>query len=225
MNPFKRLFNTAGVLAILIFATSVEAGIAITTLFSFRGTNGIDPEGKLVQGLDGNFYGTTRDTTALGGNYGFGFNGRGTIFKITTNGELTTLVTFKETNGANPRAGLIIGSEGNLYGTTAGGGSHGHGTVFKVTTNGLLTSLASFNSTNGAAPVAALVQDSRGNLYGTAAFGGTRKKGVPPTAVSGRGFFDYGTVFKITPGGVLASLFFFQGTNGANPYSKLAKGS
>ena len=71
----------------------------------------------------------------------------GTVFKVTTNGTLTTLVSFNCTNGANPHAALTLGNDGNFYGTTANGGSSSSidGTVFKVTTNGTLTTLVSFN--------------------------------------------------------------------------------
>ena len=71
--------------------------------------------------------------------------GYGTVFKVTTNGTLTTLVSFNGTNGANPYAALTLGNDGNFYGTTSEGGSSGYGTVFKVTTNGTLTTLVSFN--------------------------------------------------------------------------------
>ena len=73
---------------------------------------------------------------------------------MTTDGVLTTLVSFNGTNGAHPLAGLVLGSDGNFYGTTANGGSSDYGTVFKVTTNGVLTSLVSFNGTNGENPSA-----------------------------------------------------------------------
>jgi uncharacterized repeat protein (TIGR03803 family) len=97
----------------------------LTTLASF--TDGGAPEGGLTQGSDGNFYGTTY----YGGSYG-GLLGYGTVFKVTTNGVLTTLVSFTSDNGSNPRAGLTLGSDGHFYGTTSGGGSGGGGTVFRL---------------------------------------------------------------------------------------------
>ena len=79
-----------------------------------------------MQGSDGNFYGTTH--------YGGGTNGNGTVFKISTNGALTSLYSFTGGNdGANPVAGLVQGSDGNFYGTTSGGGQGGAGTVFRLT--------------------------------------------------------------------------------------------
>jgi uncharacterized repeat protein (TIGR03803 family) len=152
-----------------------------TSLYSFTGTNdGANPYAGLVQGSDGNFYGTTSSG---------GTNGYGTVFEFATNGTLTTLVSFGNTNGADPQAGLVQASDGNFYGTTSAGGAYtnqsglGYGTIFKLTTNGTLTTLVSFNGTNGASPQAGLVQGVDGNFYSTTAQGGTN---------------GYGTVFQLS---------------------------
>jgi uncharacterized repeat protein (TIGR03803 family) len=152
-----------------------------TSLHSFTGTNdGAYPYAGLVQGADGNFYGTTF--------YG-GTNGYGTVFEFATNGTLTTLVSFGKTNGAYPQAGLMRGADGNYYGTTSAGGAYtnlsglGYGTVFKLGTNGALTTLVSFDGTNGASPEAGLIQGADGNFYGTTTQGGTN---------------GYGTVFRLS---------------------------
>jgi uncharacterized repeat protein (TIGR03803 family) len=121
-----------------------------------------------VQGSDGNFYGTT----GFGGDSGFG-----TIFNITTNGELTTLFNFHFTDGQGPSTKLIFGPDGNLYGTTSMGGStnnnpNGLGTVFRITKNGVFTSLVTFQGSNGSNPSAPLVLGADGNLYGTTFHGG-----------------------------------------------------
>jgi uncharacterized repeat protein (TIGR03803 family) len=137
-------------------AAPVEAQ-TIQTLCSFYSTNGTYPS-ALTLGHDGNFYGTTEQ----GGSAGYG-----TVFKVTTNGTLTTLAAFNSNNGASPYAALALGNDGNFYGTTFYGGSSGDGTVFKVTTNGTLTTLVSFNGTNGASPYAALTLGNDGNFYGT----------------------------------------------------------
>ena len=71
---------------------------------------------------------------------------------MTTNGTLTTLVSFNDANGAYPKAALTLDGEGSFYGTTFGGGVNGQGTVFKITTNGALTTLISFDGTNGSSP-------------------------------------------------------------------------
>jgi uncharacterized repeat protein (TIGR03803 family) len=147
----------------------------LTTLVSFDGTNGYAPT-ALVQAADGDLYGVT-------GQGGPGFRGSGggygTIFKLSTNGTLTTLALFNRTNGSTPTS-LIQASDGNFYGTTYDGGtSGGYGTVFKMTADGTLTSLLSFNRTNGANPYyAPLLQDSDGSFYGTTYSGGASNRGT-----------------------------------------------
>jgi len=97
---------------------------ALTTLVNFAyDQGGFWPEAGLVQGIDGNFYGTT---------YGGGTNYRGTSFKMTPAGVLTTLVNFNELNGTFPEAGLCKGDDGNLYGTTSDGGASDFGTVYRI---------------------------------------------------------------------------------------------
>jgi uncharacterized repeat protein (TIGR03803 family) len=139
----------------------------LTTLHSFSFTDGAYPEGGLVQGNDGNFYGIT---------YEGGMRGYGTIFKITPTGALTTLYSFcAQTNcidGYYPSAGLVQATDGNFYGTTLIGGSADNGTVFRMTPRGDLTTLHDFVGNDGSGPEAVLVQATSGVLYGTAASGG-----------------------------------------------------
>ncbi len=141
---------------------------SLTPMFYFRGTNGSSPAASLVEGSDGNFYGTTEFGGANGDN--------GTVFKFTTSGELTTLFSFSGPNGNYPRAGLTVGGDGNLYGTTSGdrlfGGTNTFGTVFRLTPNSVVTTLVAFNNTSGASPVAGLTLGNDGNLYGTTFEGG-----------------------------------------------------
>jgi len=166
----------------------------LTTLHSFDGTDGATPMGTLIQGTDGNFYGTTLTNT---------------VFKITPSGTLTTLHWFAgpPTDGADPYAGVVQASDGNFYGTTTGGGASssacpsGCGTVFKMTPSGTLTTLHSFDSTDGVSPEAALLQATDGDLYGTTFEGGTNAN----CAVGG----CVGTIFKITPRGTLTTLYNF----------------
>jgi uncharacterized repeat protein (TIGR03803 family) len=101
---------------------------------------------------------------------------------VTTNGTLTTLVSFNGINGMNPYAGLTLGADGNFYGTTTSGGGSGDGTIFKVTTNGTLTTLFSFSGSNGANPFAGLTKGNDGNFYGTTQNGGS---------------YNCGTVFRV----------------------------
>jgi len=176
----------------------------LQALGSFTRTDGMFPYAGLTLGNDGNFYGTTTQ----GGNTNN--IGSGMIFKVTTNGTFTPLVSFSGTNGATPEGALTLGNDGNFYGTTYDGGNFNVGTVFQVTTNGTLTTLASFNGTNGANPQAALTPGNDGNFYGTTLNGGN---------------FNVGTVFKVTTNGVLTSLVSFDGTNGANSNAGLTLGN
>jgi uncharacterized repeat protein (TIGR03803 family) len=173
----------------------------LTTLLSFDGADGEDPTDGLVQGPNGDFYGTTY----IGGAYG-----DGTVFKITPEGTLTTLVSFDGTNGSSPVAGLVQTTNGDLYGTTQFGGAYGGGTVFKITPSGTLTTLHSFHGgTDGANPDAGgLVQGTDGDFYGT---------------TSGGGAYGDGTVFKITPEGTLTTLISFDGTDGSDPIAGLVQ--
>ena len=179
----------------------VTPGGALTTLVSFATNNGVSAS-ALTLGNDGSFYGTT----AFGGytNLNSG-NGYGTVFKMATNGTLTTLASFSNTNGAQPSA-LTLGNDGNFYGTTFQGGTKNWGTVFRISTNGALTKLVDFNLYNGAQPEAALTLGNDGNFYGTT-------------------FSRAGTVFRVTPGGALTTLVSFSGTDGAGPQAALTLGN
>ncbi len=175
----------------------------LSNLYSFTGgADGGSPDAKLVPGADGTLYGTTSEGGA----------GSGTVFAISTNGVFATLYSFSGGNdGSSPYAGVIQANDGNLYGTTAYGGTNGDGTVFQITTHGQLTTLYSFTGGNdGSSPFAALIQASDGNFYGTTAYGGT---------------FGDGIVFQITTNGTLTTLAWFNGANGANPQDSLVEGT
>lgn len=178
------------------------ASTTFKTLVDFDGTNGNNPNHTaLIQATDGNLWGNT-----VSG----GAKGDGTVFKISPAGELTTVYSFCSlancADGENPYTALVQASNGDFYGTTWAGGAHGYGTVFKLTPSGTLTTLYSFcsktNCTDGSGPEGVLAQDSAGNLYGTTYYGGSSNDG---------------TVFKLTPAGVLTTLHSFSGTDGANP--------
>jgi uncharacterized repeat protein (TIGR03803 family) len=175
------------------------------TLVNFDVTNGGTPFAGLVQGTDGNFYGTT----AYGGtNYTCSFMPRtacGTVFKMTSDGTLTTLHSFNDASdaGYDPQAALLQAANGAFYGATMQGGPDGLGSIFRVTSGGTLIPLYTYTSTNnGAYPDAALVHGSGGNLYGT-----TRNGGVNGD----------GTVFKIVAG-TLTVLRRFDNNDGGLPY-------
>ena len=173
----------------------LTAAGAYTVLHSFDLTNGSKPDGPLVQGNDGNFYGT-----AFGG---VGNNRYGMVFKVTAGGNFTILHAFDLTDGGNPYAGLVLGKDGNFYGTTSNGGTVGYGNAFKITPAGVLTSLHSFNpGTDGGSPFGGLVQGTDGNFYGVGYLGGAT---------------NHGTIFRITPGGTFSTRYSFDGTKGGSP--------
>lgn len=156
--------------------------------------DGANPYAGLVQGTDGNFYGTT-----LGGG---GKKGFGTVFKITPSGALTTLHSFCSQTGCAdgqfPQTGLVQGTNGILYGTTILGGAYGSGTIFSITTSGALTALYNVCSQSGCPDgnylYAPLIQATDGNLYGVMDVGGAS---------------NHGTVFKLTLSGTLSTLYSF----------------
>ena len=173
------------------------AGV-FTTLHSFSntGSDGAKPFASLIEGSDGNFYGTTSTK---------GNGDSGTVFKLTSAGVLTTIHTFTSTgtnDGANPFAPLFLANDGNFYDTTSLGGSQNYGAIIKVTTGGAVTLLHSFDSTDGEFPKAGLVQGSDGNLYGVAFQGGAG---------------GIGSIFKITTTGTFTLLHSFANTDGAYP--------
>jgi uncharacterized repeat protein (TIGR03803 family) len=151
----------------------------LTTLHSFAGSDGAQPYGGLIQGSDGNFYGTT--TTG-----GPGQGGAGTVFKVDSAGTVTTLHTFAGSDGSVPQGELTRGSDGNFYGTTSQGGASfnpvtfasGYGTIFKITPAGNLTTLHSFSGSDGSLPYGGPIQASDGSFYGTTEGGGLSYAGV-----------------------------------------------
>ena len=182
---------------------------AETVLHAFgAGADAAFPEyGTLVQGTDGYLYGTT---------YEGGVNGEGAAFRIKPDGTSYSVVySFGATqnDGYNPYAGLVFGTDGNLYGVTGYGGANNEGMAFKLTTGGTLTLLHSFGgSGDGQIPLAALILGHDGNFYGTTSVGGANGQGV---------------VFKMTPSGTESVLYTF-GTNandGSGTYEPLIEGN
>jgi uncharacterized repeat protein (TIGR03803 family) len=195
----------------------------LTTLYNFCSEGGsecTDGElpgfGELIQASDGSFYGTTADG---GGGLSYG----GTVFKITSSGQLTTLHSFclQEgcPDGEDPLSGLVQAENGSLYGTTRYGGANqtctdGCGTIFKITVSGSFTTVYNFctrtNCADGEYPYATLIQGNDGNLYGAAGSGG---------------LYGEGTIFKITPAGSLTTIYDFCPKtgcpDGANPSRSL----
>lgn len=171
-------------------------------LHSFRSAQGegTHPCGVLVQGKDGSFYGTTSAD---------GAHGHGTVFRVNTLGVVTTVYAFTgAVDGSAPRAGLLLGEDGNFYGTTQAGGPAAGGSVFQLTPQGDLTVLHSFTGgADGANSQAPLIDGGDGLFYGTTANGGAA---------------NAGTIFSISPAGDYATVYRFNGTTeGAQPVAPL----
>jgi len=247
-----RLVNS--LLASLLVVAGAHA--QFTSLASFDATTGKAPL-RLVQGLDGRFYGTTGAAP-------------GTVFAVSRSGKLTLLYTFcavnrQCTDGSAPGAGLVLGGN-NFYGTTTLGGANQQGTVFRISSTGQLTTLYSFcalaKCADGAQPYGPLTWTSSGELFGTTSAAGPTKFGgevfrlsgstpsltavgvcteVPtcsngefleaPLVLGNDGNFyttaadggrnGMGTILKVTPSGTLTVLYNFCHlnfcTDGANP--------
>jgi uncharacterized repeat protein (TIGR03803 family) len=180
----------------------VSASGAFTILHSFCSqtacADGQNPFAGLVQGIDGNIYGTTQAG---------GAHGDGTIFKITPNGTLTTLHSFCSQSGCKdgefPQTGVIQATDGSFYGTTILGGAYGSGTIFKITPTGTLTTLYNVCSQSscpdGNYLYAPLTEATDGNIYGIMQIGGSN---------------GYGTIFRITTSGHLMTLYSFCSQSG-----------
>jgi uncharacterized protein (TIGR03437 family) len=200
--------NTSGTPVTCGTVFRISPSGTLTTLHTFCSlagcADGGTPMAGLVQGADGNFYGTTR------GQLGY----QDSVFKITPSGTLTRIYNFPCSesacpNGSQPFSGLVQGPNGDLYGTTYAGGANGYsapcffgcGTIFDITPSGTLTTLYSFCAQSGCAdgfyPMAGLVQAGSGDFYGTTIGGGACSDGFGGTC---------GTVFKINPSGMLTTL-------------------
>jgi uncharacterized repeat protein (TIGR03803 family) len=224
MNSDRLLvFACFGICVFLASATPLSADdgqnpadqVTFTTLANFNFTNGQWPEGPLVQGTDGNLYGTT---------FFGGTNGSGTVFKTTPSGTLTTLYNFCSqpncADGSNPVDRLVLSTDGNFYGVTGLGGGNAQGTFFRVTPEGVLTTIYNWCSLPNCADgtpeygqnqgtfvqAAAFIQGKDGYFYGTNSGGGTN---------------GAGTVYKLGPSGTLTTLYTFCTqslcADGANP--------
>lgn len=189
---------------VLVFAACSAAAQSFQVLGVFNYNNGGFPNGSLVQGTNGNFFGTTQAG---------GAHGKGTVFEITPGGKLTILYNFCGQafcgDGGTPFAGLALASDGNFYGTTSQSGKS-LGTIYRITAAGVLTTLHHFGRAEGYNPYSRLIQGTDGNLYGTTTGGGAN---------------GWGTIYKITLSGAFSTLHSFDKTNGATPYAGLIEAS
>ncbi len=183
------------------FSTSQASATSLQLLHAFENPYGIaqsppvpneggNPQGALVTGSDGNYYGVL---------WNKGDGGFGTIFKMTPTGTLTVLHAFDAPNcvpnlctnadGAQPDGGLVVTDDGSFLGTTAFAGTGGNGTIYKITPDGTFTILHAFSGFNepdvqygtnadGAFPFGTLVQGPDDAYYGITEYGGINGKGV-----------------------------------------------
>jgi len=203
-NGHKKTVATSLLCVALIISARSAPAQQFKVLIDFDGTDGATPVYPgLVQGVDGNLYGTT-----LGG----GLYGSGTVFRVTPAGKLTTLYSFcTQVNcpdGSLPQAGLTLATDGNFYGATSEGGAYGYGTAFRITPRGVLTTLHSFDLSDGAEPFAPPIQASNGMFYGTTNTGGPN---------------NAGTIYRMSSDGVLTMLHALGGADGSLPLGTLVQ--
>lgn len=202
MNTHHTQLAAALALALGAFTTpavhAAKPKVTETVLASMGSAQGVNPLAGLALGTDGFLYGVS----SAGGS-----SGNGAVFKVSPAGAITVLHSFAggASDGSHPEATLVLGDDGNFYGTTLDGGANGVGTVFRVTPTGKTTVLHAFagGSNDGAQPSrGALVAGSDGSFYGTTPSGGANNLGV---------------VYRITPTGELSVLHAFASSEGSNP--------
>lgn len=201
-----------------IFRVTLAGQFTLLRSLGASATDASLPYTGLVQGPDGMLYGTS-----MWGGSGGGSQGRGTVFRIALDGSNFSIIhNFNGPNGENPQGALVVGHDGELYGTTLIGGSSGRGTIYRISTGGVHTLLYSFPSlsafgslgtaTNatGANPRAGLLLAADGNYYGTAYQGGPD---------------GGGTVFRMTPAGDVSVFYSFKGPSrdGGFPLSSVSQ--
>ncbi len=206
MTDSKSLLTLGRTLACVALTFILEVcaqAQTVTVLAKFNAADGYSPN-AVVQGTDGNFYGTA---------FGGGAFGYGDVFRVTPKGEISTVYSFScsRTNCyVNDPYAMILGADGSLYGVALyGGNAGGGGSIFRVTLDGQFSGVYSFSPNAGGNPNS-IGQSSDGNLFGTAANGGE---------------FGHGTFFRISPAGKLLSLHAFCSqpgcTDGALPLSAI----
>jgi uncharacterized repeat protein (TIGR03803 family) len=193
-----------------VFKVTPSGTYSVLYSFSSAATDGNEPRAAIIQGTDGNFYGTT---SYGGSSNNCGLSSCGTVFKVTPSGSFTLVHSFSGADGYLTQAGLVQGTDGNFYGAATAGGTYDAGTVFRISPSGTFTSLHTFSGGDGANPIqGSIIQGTDGNLYGTTISGGAH---------------GAGTVFEITQGGTFTSVYSFLGgaVDGSGPSNGLVQGS
>jgi uncharacterized repeat protein (TIGR03803 family) len=205
MNARRKCETGLAIALFCALAAIASPAQTFTEIHAFDHTDGAQPFGTLVQGLDGNFYGTTRN----GNGQNQCLDGCGEVFKVTPEGTLTVLHSFDKADGSYPMAGLVLGTDGNFYGGTSGGNSEGAlGTLFKITPDGTLTTLT--DTGNPATSWSLLQNVLNGTFYGVST----------------------GDIFSMTAGGTVADIHNFCGfkncggvAKGNSPAAPLIQGT
>ena len=197
-NFYGTTENGSGYMGATVYKYAPSSN-TFTTIYSFSEATDYAIVAALIQGSNGNLYGTGYN----------GSNNCGAIFELTTSGVLVMQYNFSCTGGTNPAGPLLQASDGNFYGTTYGGSGNIAGTVFKMTPKGQVSFLHTFalDGTGGWEPGGGLVEGTDGNLYGSTRQGGNRG--------------DIGTVYQITKSGVFTELYSFPRPVGEYPEGAL----
>lgn len=209
----RRRLATATIALLCAIAFNVNAAPTYTNVYNFDGLTGsvgarynsLLGTSALVQGSDGNLYGTAYTDQSS--------PTCGTIFRVTQGGNLAKLHDFTQLDGCNPHGGLTLGRDGAFYGATYSGGTYNSGVIFRVARGGSISTLAHFPSPYdtdnvGVLEKSTLTLGEDGNFYGVARRGGN----------------GYGTVFKATPGGALTLLHKFNYSDGSQSDGPLIRG-
>ena len=191
-------------------AFKITAAGVVTVLHEFRSDLVAQHPRSLVQGSDGDFYGTTSSPACCSS------SNAGSVFKMTRDGTVTFLHEFAGSpDGANPETGLVEAPDHNFYGTTSGGtDSVVFGTAYRIDSAGNFATVSQFGGSLGGTP-SALTLTRNGLLVGTTQLGG-----VPmPTGPTG----GFGTAFSMTTSGPATLLYSFSGLSPVQPMGALVE--
>lgn len=234
--PYRR--GVFALLCLMLFLVPAGFAQVYTDLYNFDQVHGDSPSDPQVmaQGQDGNLYGTVPE----------GLASSGVIFRMTPAGGFTEIYSFGgQPDGSRPNAGLTLGLDGNFYGSTVLGGVNNLGTIYRVTPAGVVTVMYSFTGgTDGAYPYGTPILGNDGNFYGLTQYataykitpsgvftllGSIPDRSFSPLFLGADGNFygttqhggslNQGTVFRMSPAGVVTVIYNFDGTNGGVPWA------
>ncbi len=181
----------------------LDAQGTFTSIHDFDGSDGSYPYAGLARAADGAFYGTTNEG---------GVDDQGTVYKIDALGGFSSFHSFRfsQGEGIGPTSSLLVGSDGDLYGTTTGGGSNFDGTIYRLDGSGNLTTLKNFDVffLNNEFPGAPLIEVGSGDFFGTASA------------------INFGEVYHMDAGGTVTPVHDFGGSaDGRRPIAPLVETS